>query len=146
MMRFGSLLMLAAALLLLAAACGGESEDPSEAETVTEEASAQQSIPFHLYVSNQSFDPKKVDITVWIDGREVIDQEFDVGSQHNWILFDLPLSEGVHQIRAEAAGEATVFEVDIEFDVETWAVLNFWKEDGAGFFTWDESDRPVAFG
>ncbi len=147
MLRFGSLLMLTMSFVLLASACGTGAGSLRAQTPVqpTEDIREEGSLPFHLYVSNQSFASSKVNITVWVDGEKVIDQEFDVKGQHNWILFDLPLSAGPHRIRAEAAGEATVFEVDIKLEVETWAVLSFWKDDGSGFFTWSESDRPVGF-
>jgi hypothetical protein len=147
MLRLGTLFVTAALLLLLASACGNDGDRESEQSPAppTEQTSAEPSLPLHLYVSNQSFDPREVDITVWIDDKEVINQEFDVQGQHNWILFDLSLREGPHLLRAEAKGQDAVLEINFELAVETWSVLEFWKDEGAAFFTWNESDQPVGF-
>lgn len=97
------------------------------------------------YVSNQSFASRGVDITVWIDDLRVIDQEFRVKDQHNWILFNVPLAEGSHALCAEVSAESAQLEMRFEFEAEMWAVLEFWKDEGTGFFTWKDADRPVGF-
>jgi hypothetical protein len=40
-----------------------------------------------LIVSNQSLDDEEVRLSVMVDGVTVVDGDFDVEDQHNWISF-----------------------------------------------------------
>jgi hypothetical protein len=96
---------------------------------------------FVLRVSNQSFAIDPVDIKIYIDGKLAIDQEFDVGTgvrrQHNWLMFQFQLPEGIHKFRAESIrGQASV-EEQFEVKGKRWAVLDYW-------FYPDTHDEPVA--
>ncbi|GGO08343.1 hypothetical protein GCM10011576_13670 [Micromonospora parathelypteridis] len=53
----------------------------------------------HLWVSNQSFRDDPVVLTVSIDGTEIVDQRFTVGSQHNFVLFPVKVPPGGHVVR-----------------------------------------------
>jgi hypothetical protein len=61
-----------------------------------------------LYVSNQSFDDEKVRLTVAVDGVTVVDGDFHVAGQHNWVSFPLGLSPGVHEVTGESDTGATL--------------------------------------
>jgi hypothetical protein len=104
--------------------------------------------PLTLYVSNQSFDDPSVDITVTIDGRVVVDEEFDVEGQHNWKTFELDLGPGEHTLRAESSTGAVHEAVFVLPEGEPrWAVLDNWwyPEEGERHFTFSIHDEPVGF-
>lgn len=103
-----------------------------------------------LWVTNQSFVDDPVDVTIWIDGAEVISRDFWVEDQHTWIPFFVRgLDPGEHAIAArsdtgvEYAGTFTV-----PPDQPRWLVLTYWyyRGDPQGrHFALHESERPVAF-
>jgi hypothetical protein len=106
---------------------------------------------FVLYVSNQSFEMKTVDILVTIDGRPVLQEYFKVGNQHVWKRFSLQLSDGRHKIHTVTRkGEA---EIEEAFEVagKRWSVLNFCYGKREGHkcnkpsFIFEVSDKPVGF-
>ena len=84
----------------------------------------------HLYVSNQSFEIDPVDIAVYVDGRQVVCDEFFVEGQHNWIVHDLSLESGEHSLRAVGNDGLTTVEETFELNGERWAVLDFWFHPG----------------
>ncbi|MFZ0014601.1 MAG: hypothetical protein WAL25_10870, partial [Acidimicrobiia bacterium] len=116
----------ALATALVVAACS-----PGEAACETIDPGGP--IPFHLYVSNQSFDVDPVDIAVSIDDVPVICQDFEVEGQHNWVLFELGLDPGHHHITASGNHGATTFQEEFDHDGERWAVLDFWHDPDDGF-------------
>jgi len=81
---------------------------------------------FLLYVSNQSFAITPVDIIVKIDGKIIVNEMFEVGSQHRWKLFRIKLPKGKHEITASSKkGSATLHKL---FTVKgkQWAVVDYW--------------------
>lgn len=106
---------------------------------------------FTLYVSNQSFDLPRVDITVRVDGQLAITGDFHVEGQHTWIPFDLDLAPGPHAITIESAtGEATLDQA-FTMDDRRWAVASFWFYDEDHYeptprhFSFDVMDEPPTF-
>jgi hypothetical protein len=91
------------------------------------EAPSNVSVPFHVLVSNQSFDIPSVDVDVFIDDVHVITGDFLVEGQHTWINFDFEIPVGEHTLRAVSknggAERTETFRVDAG---ERWAVVNFW--------------------
>ena len=57
---------------------------------------------FVFVVSNQSFSTPIVDIKVAIDGSVIVDQDFKVRKQPNWIEFSTKLSKGAHTLNIES--------------------------------------------
>ena len=55
---------------------------------------------FVLYVSDQSFALGQVDITVRIDGKVAVSDEFEVGNEHNWKQYRFRLGRGLHHLTA----------------------------------------------
>ncbi len=99
-----------------------------------------------LYVSNQSFDDEKVGLTVAVDGVTVVDGEFHVEDQHNWISFPLSMSPGVHEVTAEADSGATLSEsFQIPGDKPRYAVIDHWTEDDSADLSWLFERQPVSF-
>jgi hypothetical protein len=117
---------------------------PADVKVVDEEEA-----DLHLWISNQSFADDPVEITVQVDGVEVVDEPFDVESQHNWVLFPLELSPGRHVVTATSDTGAEFrqeFRTPKNHD-DRYAVLDYWNyEDKEGrHFTWMVQREPVAF-
>ncbi len=99
-----------------------------------------------LYVSNQSFDDEKVRLTVAIDGVTVVDGDFDVEGQHNWVSFPLAMSIGRHEITAESDSGGTLrTSFEIRRGKTSYAVIDHWTKDGTGDLTWKFQRQPMGF-
>jgi len=99
-----------------------------------------------LYVSNQSFDDEEVQLTVTVDGVTVVDGDFHVEGQHNWISFPLSLPSGGHEITAESDSGATLREsFQVPGDKTRYAVIDYWGEDDSADLTWQFQRQPMAF-
>ena len=83
--------------------------------------------PLTLFISNQSLADSTVSITITIDGETVIDQDFDVEGQHNWVEFTPAVGPGDHTITATSSTGAE-FSVDFNLpeDEPRWAVIDYW--------------------
>jgi len=143
-----------AALALFAClltACSDD-EDPTPHPQVTASASAVPLVgpgdaDLVLYVSNQSFEDENVRLKLAVDGVTVVDGDFRVEGQHNWIRFPLSLSSGGHSLTAESDTGATVKEsFQVPGDEARYAVVNYWTEDGSADLTWQFQREPVGFG
>jgi hypothetical protein len=71
---------------------GGVGEDPAAHPDVTTDDSdvrlvQKEQADLVLYASNQSFDDENVHLTIAVDGVTVVDGDFHVEGQHNWISF-----------------------------------------------------------
>lgn len=99
-----------------------------------------------LYVSNQSFDDERVRLTVEVDGVLVVDDDFDVEGQHNWVRFALAMPAGDHEVTASSDTGAVLDETfRVPGDQPRFAVLDHWGEDGTADLTWSFHRKPVAF-
>ena len=79
-----------------------------------------------VYVSNQSFDIDPVDIQITFDRQPLIEGDFLVEGQHNWLRFDFGVEAGVHQLSANSS-ESPTQTVSIATGNDTrFAVVNFW--------------------
>lgn len=118
-----------------------------EPEKLADPPSDGDTVPLHLYVSNQSVEISPVGIDVWLDGTHVVTGGFEVGGQHNWILFELRVPPGTHALHAEGRGGAIVLDITVPVAGERWGVLDFWYYygDPGPRFIWNLSDTPVVF-
>ena len=95
--RSGVVLALALALAASAlSGCSGD-EDPTPHPQVRASDSPVRLVgpddaDLILYVSNQSFEDDNVSMKLAVDGVTVVDDQFPVKGQHNWIRFPLSLS------------------------------------------------------
>ena len=116
-------------------------------------SAAPEAPPLTLHVSNQSFSDPSVGITIEIDGMLVVNDAFDVGSQHNWIEFQFDLAPGDHEIIARsdtgALFKGTVRILDGE---SVYAVLDYWGQedlsengDATPGFEYQVSTEPIYF-
>ena len=136
--------IVAATLAILAAGCGSFAAE-REPDPTPRGSPARANVV--LYVSNQSFERPTVDIRVEVDGRIVVDDEFPVEGQHNWVEFRLELPAGKHTLRAETqAGDATTTRT-FRVKGRRWAVLDYWCCDDASDpkFTFEVSKKRIAF-
>jgi hypothetical protein len=97
-----------------------------------------------LHVSNQSFDDEEVRLTVVIDGVTVVDGDFDVADQHNWVTFPLSVPSGGHEISAESDSGATLREsFEVPHGTTRYAVIDHWTDDGSATLTWEFRRQPI---
>jgi hypothetical protein len=132
--------------------CGdAEGTDPTPAAQVTGENSAVRLVDeaeanLVLYASNQSFDDEEVRLTIAVDGATVVDGDFHVEGQHNWVSFPLSLSPGAHEITAESDSGATMQKsFRVPGDQKRYAVIDYWTEDGGPDLEWLIQRQPLAF-
>jgi hypothetical protein len=130
---------LAAALL----ACGAEAD--CDLVPGHELADSPGPVPFHLWVSNQSFEVDPVHIEVYIDDQQVVCDTFRVESQHTWILFELELDSGQHSLRVLGLDDQVELVESIIISDEHWGLVEFWTEEGRRFFTFHIQDEPIGF-
>jgi hypothetical protein len=107
-----------------------------------------------LIVSNQSFDDEEVRLTVTVDEVTVVDGDFHVEDQHNWISFPLGLPPGAHEVTAESDSGATLREsFEVARNKSRYAVIDYWTEDDSPDtddpevdLTWQFQRHAPAFG
>ncbi|MBE7323511.1 hypothetical protein IEQ44_02435 [Nocardioides sp. Y6] len=140
------------ALLIATAACGDRTADaPEPAPEVTSGDSAvrlveEEDADLVLWVSNQSFDDETVTLVVEVDGVTVVDGDFAVEGQHNWIKFPLAMPAGEHEITAESDTGATLTETfRVPGDAPRYAVIDHWGESGSAELTWLFRRQEIAF-
>jgi hypothetical protein len=106
---------------------------------------------FVLYVSNQSFEVKTVDILVSIDGMPVLHEYFEVRNQHLWKPFRFQLPNGHHTIRAVTRRGGAEAEESFEVAGKCRAMLSFCYGKKQGHkcnkpsFAFEVSDKPALF-
>ncbi len=104
-----------------------------------------------LYVSNQSFDEPLTNILVLIDGRTVVQDEFEVKNQHYWKVYSIHLSPGEHSLYAIAANGTAEINRSFKVSGNHWAALSFWRSknntDNSKLkgLTFDIYDSPIGF-
>lgn len=142
----------ALALFFVAAGCGDQiGEDPTPAADVRVEGSpvrlvASDEAYLVLYVSNQSYDDETVRIEVVVDDVAVVDDEFAVEGQHNWIQFPLAMEAGRHEVTARADSGATLREsFEVPGDEPRYAVLDHWGRGDGAELTWLFETEPIGF-
>jgi len=151
-MRSGAVLVLG--LLLAASAlsgCSGD-QDPTPHPQVRASDSPVRLVgpddaDLILYVSNQSFEDDNVSMKLAVDGVTVVDDQFPVKGQHNWIRFPLSLSSGSHSLTAESDTGATLKEsFQVPGDKARYAVVNYWADEEPPKLEWQFQTDPVYFG
>ncbi|GEM_PF-3184991 len=106
---------------------------------------------FVLYVSNQSYEIKTVDILISIDDKPILQEDFNVGDQHDWKQFTLQIANGKHKIEAITRKGSTGISQQFDFTGKQWAVLYFCYSKREGNtcpipeLRFENSDRPIRF-
>lgn len=101
-----------------------------------------------LMVSNQSFEDDPVRLTISIDGQQVADDAFEVGSQHSVTNYYVRgLAPGQHEIEVESdTGVSYGSTFTMPTGAPHWAFLTYWyyPDDGNGrFVDLQESEEPI---
>lgn len=79
-------------------------------------------------------------MTVRVDGVTVVQGDFHVEDQHNWISFGLTLPSGGHEVVAESDSGATLREsFEMPRNKTRYAIIEHWTEDDSP----DTEDPPV---
>lgn len=119
----------AVALVVVAAACSPSwrNDNAAPVEIVADAAGTSD---LTLWVSNQSYTDKNVDVTVALNGVVIIDRSFHVGDQHNFIEHRIQLDDGTHRLDASTVVDGENIELSEEFSIEPgqhrYAGLNYW--------------------
>lgn len=157
--------VLAAATVLTVAGCTGSGTPTAPASGVEGSGSAtlsaqpdpappavrivdKEQADLHLWVSNQSFEDDPVTVTVRIDDTVVVDQPFEVGSQHNWILFPIEAPPGPHVLTAVSdTGAETRQSFTLPGAERRYAVVDYGGpgDHGDRHLTWYIRSTPIAF-
>ena len=103
-----------------------------------------------LWISNQSFVDDPVRISVTVDDRVVVEDDFATKDQHNSVGYRVRgLEPGVHEISATSSTNVQYSGVfTLGADSPVWLVLDYWHDDqdSAGpEFIFVESPRSVGF-
>jgi hypothetical protein len=151
--------VLAIAALALGGCGASAGDDPTPHPDVTDADAAvalvdEADADLVLIVSNQSFDDEEVRLTVKVDGATVVDGDFHVEDQHNWIYFPLQVPAGDHEVIAESDSGAALREsFELPRNRPRYAIIEHWTDaDPAGTdeapvaLTWELQRRAPAFG
>lgn len=104
-------------------------------------------IPFHLDVTNQSFDEPEVHLRIWLDGHPIIDGVFPVEDQHHVVRHDLHLAPGHHEVRVAEQGTAFDLTDSFALQEEAWANVSYWGSSGNGpRLDWQFSLEKLEYG
>jgi hypothetical protein len=119
----------AVALFVVATACS-ESWRNDNSAPVDIVADAAGTSDLTLWVSNQSYTDKNVDVTVALNDVVIIDRSFHVGDQHNFIEHRIQLDEGTHRLDASTVINGENIDLSEEFSIEAgqqrYAGLSYW--------------------
>lgn len=106
-----------------------------------------------LYVSNQSYAITPVDITVHIDGKMAIQNDFDVGGQHRWVQHVFRVTPGEHTLKVVSRKGKASLETRFDLKDKHWAVVYYGyypkATGGTGptpkSFSFQIEDKPIGF-
>ena len=132
-MRWIACLLAAASALSVAACASGTETATTPTPRESRSASAQ---PTHgiqdphgnvvLYVTNQSLALERVDIAIEVDGQPVLDQYFNVGSQHDFKKFVLRLAPGRHVLTARSIKGKASLKKSFSVTGKHWVAVSYW--------------------
>ncbi len=136
-----------APLLLGATGCGHGGEVADHARPVQLET--RPGGDFVLYVSDQSFALSPVDITVRVDGKVAVSDEFAVGNEHNWRRYRFQIGAGVHRLTAVSDSGRARFVGSVRMRRTLYGVVDYWyspgNPGGERKLTFHHSVAPIAF-
>lgn len=99
-----------------------------------------------LLVTNQSFEVPSVKVTIQIDGETVVDDTFDVESQHNVVTFDVSgLTPGLHEVTVESDTGITAEQTVTMEDAAKYVFVSYWSQPGQddGFEMYESVEEPM---
>ncbi len=126
-----------------------ESQPPARPAVVVLEDKDEKKADLQLWVSNQSFVDDPVHLTVTIDGDVVVDDDFAVEGQHNWVSFSLQMPAGEHEIEVVADTGPTLEKTFVTPDSgdRRYALLDYWNYDDkqGRHLEWMIQKKPIYF-
>ena len=126
---------LIAVVAILVAAMAGACDSPSQPSSASSSSPSSTNSPASLldpngnvvlYVSNQSLELGRVDITVEIDGHPVVSRDFKVGSQHTYVPFRLELARGRHVLTARSVTGKASLRRSFQVGEKGWLMVSYW--------------------
>lgn len=100
----------------------------------TPELRQSQSCNFCLRVSNQSVELRYVNIQVFVDDKLAIDDNFQVGSGHNFPRYNFKLPEGKHNIKVRTRNGNAVFDGQFDVSRKLDAFITYSAKKSGGYF------------
>ena len=110
---------------------------------------AEDAANLHLWLSNQSFEDPSVRLTVEIDGVRLVDDEFAVEGQHNFVAFPIAVAPGRHHVVVTSDTGARIERtITVPERGDRWAAALFWtgEKGGPDFLDWMFQDHPIGWG
>jgi hypothetical protein len=102
-----------------------------------------------VIVSNQSYEDPTVNLTVCIDGTELLSQPFEVENQHMWWNFPtrVPLGRHVVRVMADTNAEPLRKQLTLPEKGRRYALVEYWEggKKERPYFTWRLLAREPAF-
>jgi hypothetical protein len=109
-----------------------------------------------LYVSDQSEIISPVDITIHIDGKLVVQGNFNFSSSFDGVTFgghinipyQLSLKDGTHKIDVESIGGNATLEREFEINGQEYAIVDYWYDPTTApqkHFDFEIGDEPPGF-
>lgn len=82
-----------------------------------------------VMVSNQSFEVPKVQMSATVDGLHIFDDEYHVGTQHEYSYYYVYASPGEHEFEVMANGISIKETVTITEDEPLWVCFSYWNTE-----------------
>ena len=84
---------------------------------------------FTMFVSNQQRNIDPVDLSIFIDGKLIVSDEYYIGNMHNWIRYDINQTIGKHTIIVTSISGNYAINSTFEIKDKLWLVIDFWTEN-----------------
>lgn len=102
----------------------------------------------HLWLSNQSFEDAEVHLAVTVDGVQLVEDDFAVEGQHNFVQFHLALEPGRHtMVVTSDRGTSIERTITIPERGDRWAAALYWccGPESTGSLDWMFQDTPIGW-
>lgn len=138
--------MLFATVVAALVGCGtGQSQDPAPNPEVTSPSAdvrlVGETAPdanLSIVITNQSFEDEEVQLEVKVDGITVVNGDFHVEGQHNFVSYQLAVQPGTHELTAESEdfGEKLRETFEVPPGKDRHALIEHWTRKGSADLDW----------
>lgn len=138
-------MLVVAGFSALAGCSTGQGEDPAPDPDVTSPGAEVRLVDetdpdanFTLVVTNQSYDDEEVQLEVKVDGATVVDGDFHVEGQHNYVSYPLVLRPGTHELTAASDDfdEALQETFEVPQGKDRFGLIEHWTRKGNADLDW----------